>query len=298
MNENKIVVLRQKEEIDDPLTEFLRSGAKRLIAQAVEAEFEAFLSDHAEKMLPDGRQRVVRHGHDPVRQIQTGIGPVDVTKPKARDRGAASESERIRYASSIVPQWARRTKSIDALLPALYLRGVSAGDFQDVLAALLGKDAPNLSPSVISRLKGEWEDDYQRWQKRSLSARRYVYLWADGVYLQARMEPQAECMLVVIGATPEGKKELVGFQTGFRESAQSWKELLVDLKARGLALAPELAVGDGALGLPPVSGQRSRAKTFSAPRSDIRPTLPILSERAADDRRKCWAIKPPRKNIT
>lgn len=248
MTENKVVVLRQKEQFDDPLTEILRSGVKRLIAQAVEAEFEAFLSDHAEKMLPDGRQRVVRHGHDPVRRIQTGIGPVEVKKPKARDRGAVSESERIRYSSALLPQWARRTKSLDALLPALYLRGVSAGDFQDVLAALLGKDAPNLSPSVISRLKGEWEDEYQLWQKRTLAARRYVYLWADGVYLQARMEPQADCMLVVIGATPEGKKELVGFQTGFRESAQSWKELLTDLKARGLALAPELAVGDGALG--------------------------------------------------
>ena len=191
MNENKVVLLRHKEEIDDPLTEILRSGAKRLIAQAVEAEFEAFLSDHAEKMLPDGRRRVVRHGHDPVRQIQTGIGPVEVTKPKARDRSAASESERIRYSSAIVPQWARRTKSLDALLPALYLRGVSTGDFQDVLAALLGKDAPNLSPSVISRLKGEWEGEYQHWQKRSLSARRYVYLWADGVYLQARMRSSA-----------------------------------------------------------------------------------------------------------
>ena len=248
MTENKVVVLRQKEEIDDPLTEILRAGAKRLIAQAVEAEFEAFLEAHASQVLPDGRQRVVRHGHDPARLIQTGIGPVEVKKPKARDRDAAAKGARIRYSSTIVPQWARRTKSLDALLPALYLRGVSAGDFQEVLAALLGKDAPNLSPAVISRLKGEWEGEYQRWQKRDLSARRYVYLWADGVYLQARMEPQAECMLVVIGATPEGKKELVGFQTGVRESAQSWKELLVDLKARGLALAPELAVGDGALG--------------------------------------------------
>ena len=134
------------------------------------------------------------------------------------------------------------------LLLVLYLRGISAGDFQEVLTALLGKDAPNLSPSVIARLKGEWEDEYQRWQKRDLSARRYVYVWADGVYLQARMEPQAECMLVLIGATPEGKKELIGFQTGMRESAQSWKELLVDLKARGLSIAPEVAVGDGALG--------------------------------------------------
>ena len=169
-------------------------------------------------------------------------------KPKARDRGAPEAGERIRFASSILPKWARRTKSLDALLPVLYLRGISAGDFQEVLTALLGKDAPNLSPSVIARLKGEWEDEYQRWQKRDLSARRYVYVWADGVYLQARMEPQAECMLVLIGATPEGKKELIGFQTGMRESVQSWKELLVDLKARGLSVAPEVAVGDGALG--------------------------------------------------
>jgi putative transposase len=203
---------------------------------------------HADLELPDGRQRVVRHGHDPARPIQTGIGPVEVSKPKARDRGATRADERIRYSSSILPKWARRTKSLDVLLPALYLRGVSTGDFQDVLTALLGKDAPNLSPSVIGRLKSDWEDDYRRWQARDLSARRYVYVWADGVYLQARMEPQAECMLVVIGATPAGKKELLGFQVGMRESAQSWRELLADLKGRGLAIAPELATGDGALG--------------------------------------------------
>ena len=248
MSENNVVALRQKDEIDDPLTEILRSGAKRLIEQAVEAEFAAFLTSHGDLRLPDGRQRVVRHGYDPVRPIQTGIGPVEVEKPKARDRGASSAEERIRYASSILPKWARRTKSLDVLLPALYLRGISTGDFQEVLTALLGKDAPNLSPAVIARLKGEWEDEYKLWQKRDLSARRYVYVWADGVYLQARMEPQAECMLVLIGATPEGKKELLGFQTGMRESAQSWKELLVDLKARGLSIAPEIAVGDGALG--------------------------------------------------
>ena len=122
------------------------------------------------------------------------------------------------------------------------------GDFQEALAALLGKDAANLSPSVIARLRGEWEADFARWQRRDLPARRYVYVWADGVYLQARMEPQAECMLVLIGATPEGKKELLGFQVGMRESAQSWRELLVDLKTHGLAIAPELATGDGALG--------------------------------------------------
>ena len=209
---------------------------------------EPSLAAHEDKALPDGRQRVVRHGHELAREIQTGIGPVEVRKPKARDRGAAAGGERIRYSSAILPLWARRTKSLDALLPALYLHGVSAGDFQEVLAALLGENATNLSPSAISRLKEEWRDEYEGWRKRDLSARRYVYLWADGVYLQARMEPQAECMLVLIGATPEGRKELVGFHAGYRESAQSWRELLVDLKARGLALAPELAIGDGALG--------------------------------------------------
>src|SRR6202042_2183346 len=247
MTENRVFALRQKGAIDDPLTEILRTGARRLIAQAVEAEFETFLASTAELVLPDGRRRVVRHGHDRVRAIQTGIGPGEVQKPKARDRAAAS-GERIRFTPNILPNWARRTKSLDALLPVLYLRGISAGDFQEALAALLGKDAPNLSASVIARLKSEWEDEYRRWQKRDLSARHYVYVWADGVYLQARMEPQAECMLVLIGATPEGRKELLGLQTGMRESGQSWKELLVDLKARGLTIAPGIAVGDGALG--------------------------------------------------
>jgi transposase-like protein len=155
---------------------------------------------------------------------------------------------KIRFTSNILPKWARRSKSLDALLPVLYLRGVSTGDFPAALAALLGEDAPNLSPGVISRLTADWQEDYDRWQRRDLSARRYVYVWADGVYLQARMEPEAECILVIIGATPEGKKELLGFHVGVRESAQSWHELLVDLKARGLAAPPELAVGDGALG--------------------------------------------------
>jgi putative transposase len=180
--------------------------------------------------------------------VQTGIGPVPVRRVKVRDRGAPSASERVRFTSALLPPWARRTRSLDAVLPILYLRGVSMGDFQEALTALLGPQAPNLSPSVVARLRDEWQADYERWQRRDLSARHYVYLWADGVYLQARMEPQAECMLVLIGATPEGKKELVGFQVGVRESAQSWRELLVDLKARGLAIAPQLATGDGSLG--------------------------------------------------
>ena len=248
-SDSAVVSLRQPDEADDPLTAVLRSGARRLLAQAIEAEAEAFLATMKGVRLPDGRERLVRHGHGPERVVQTGIGPVAARRVKLRDRGAGADGgERIRLTSAILPRWARRTRSLDALLPVLYLRGVSTGDFGEALAALLGKDAPNLSPSAIARLRGEWEADHARWQRRDLSARRYVYVWADGVYLQARMEPQAECMLVLIGATPEGKKELVGFQVGLRESAQSWRELLVGLKGRGLAIAPELATGDGALG--------------------------------------------------
>jgi putative transposase len=247
-SDSTVVPLRQPDAVDDPLTAILRDGARRLLAQAVEAEAEAFLASMRDARLPDGRDRLVRHGHGPERVMQTGIGPVAVRRVKLRDRDAGESGERVRFTSAILPRWSRRTRSLDALLPILYLRGVSAGDFQEALAALLGKDAPNLSPSVVARLKSEWEAEYARWQRRELSARRYVYLWVDGVYLQARMEPQAECMLVVIGATPEGKKELLGFQVGVRESAQSWRELLIDLKARGLAIAPELATGDGALG--------------------------------------------------
>jgi putative transposase len=247
-SDSTVVSLRQPDTVDDPLTAVLRNGARRLLAQAIEAEADAFLAAMKSVQLPGGRDRLVRHGHGPERQVQTGIGPVAVQRVRLRDRGAGEAGERIRFTSAILPRWARRTPSLDALLPILYLRGVSMGDFQEALAALLGKDAPNLSPSVIARLRGEWEADYDRWQRRDLSARRYVYIWADGVYLQARMEPQADCMLVLIGATPEGKKELLGFQVGVRESAQSWRELLVDLKARGLSIAPEVATGDGALG--------------------------------------------------
>src|SRR6476660_4846412 len=249
MSRDSIVVpLRQPEVIDDPLSELAREGARRMLAQVLVAEADAFVAMCKDLKLPDGHDRIVRHGHGPDRTIQTGVGPVEVRRAKVRDRGDVGTQEKIRFTSSILPKWARRTKSLDALLPVLYLRGVSMGDFQEALAALLGKDAPNMSPAVIARLRDTWQADYARWQRRDLAARHYVYLWADGIYLQARMEPQAECMLVLIGATPEGRKELVGFQVGLRESAQSWRELLVDLKARGLAIAPELATGDGALG--------------------------------------------------
>ena len=246
--DSTVIRLRQPDAIDDPLSDLAREGARRMLAQALVAEADAFVALWKDVKLPDGRDRVVRHGHGPARAIQTGVGPVAVRRAKVRDRGKVGAAEKIRFTSSILPKWARRTKSLDALLPILYLRGISTGDFQEALAALLGKEAPNLSPAVITRLTAAWLPDYEAWQKRNLSARRYVYVWADGVYLQARMEADAECMLVLIGATPEGKKELVGFQTGVRESAQSWRELLIDIKQRGLEIAPDLAVGDGALG--------------------------------------------------
>ena len=248
-DDTTITPLHQPGSVADPLTEIARDGARRMLAAALRAEADAFVEQYAEEALPDGRQRVVRHGYGPERSIQTGIGALDVRRPKVRDRATDMPAERkVRFTSNILPKWARRSKSLDALLPVLYLRGISTGDFQEALSALLGADAPNLSPGVISRLTGDWQQEYDRWQRRDLSARRYVYIWADGVYLQARMEPQAECILVILGATPEGKKELVGFHVGMRESAQSWRELLVDIKARGLKVPPEIAVGDGAMG--------------------------------------------------
>jgi transposase-like protein len=248
-DDTTITPLHQPGSVIDPLTEIARDGARQMLAAALRAEATSFVAQFSEERLPDGRQRVVRHGAGPERMIQTGIGPIPVQRQKVRDRATdAPDEQKIRFTSNILPKWARRSRSLDALLPVLYLRGISTGDFQEAFSAILGTDAPNLSPSVISRLTGEWQKEYDRWQRRDLSARRYVYIWADGIYLQARMEPQAECILVILGATPEGRKELVGFQVGLRESAQSWRELLVDIKARGLSVPPEIAVGDGAMG--------------------------------------------------
>ena len=189
--DSTVVQLRQPDAIDDPLTEVAREGARRMLATVLVAEADAFVALWKDVKLPDGRDRVVRHGHGPERAIQTGVGPVAVRRAKVRDRGKVSAAEKIRFTSSILPKWARRTRSLDALLPILYLRGISTGDFQEALSALLGKDAPNLSPAVITRLTAEWQTEYDAWQKRDLSARRYVYVWADGVYLQARMEANA-----------------------------------------------------------------------------------------------------------
>jgi putative transposase len=247
VTETNVFQLCQPGTFADPLTEVLRNGARALLSHAVEAEVAALLDCHADKVTDEGRQRVVRHGHLPEREIMTGVGPVAVRCPRVRDR-ASDDAERIRFSSAILPPYARRSKSLEVLIPILYLKGISTGDFEEALAALLGKDAGGLSASTIGRLKDAWSDEHVRWSKRDLSAKRYVYFWADGIHVQARLEDDAQCLLVIIGATPEGKKELVGLVDGVRESAQSWRELLLDLKRRGLAVAPELAVADGALG--------------------------------------------------
>jgi transposase-like protein len=247
VTETNVFPLSQPGSFIDPLTEVLRDGARALLAQAVEAEVATLLSRYAEETSNDGRQRLVRHGHLPEREIMTGIGPIAVRCPRVRDR-VGEGSERIRFSSAILPPYARRSKSLEVLIPILYLKGVSTGDFAEALVALLGKDAGGLSASTIGRLKEAWSEEHMRWSKRDLSAKRYVYFWVDGVHVQARLEHDAQCLLVIIGATPEGKKELVGLTDGVRESTRSWKELLLDLKRRGLSMGPELAIADGALG--------------------------------------------------
>ena len=249
MPNDTVIKLIQPGTFNDQLTDVLRNGARALLAQAVEAEVADFLGTHADLKTEDGHRRVVRHGHLPEREVMTGIGPVAVRQPRVRDREAAADDpERIHFTPAILPPYARRSKSLEMLIPILYLKGISTGDFEEALAALLGKDAPGLSASTIGRLKEVWVDEHKRWNERDLSAKRYVYVWADGIHLQARLEDDAQCILVIIGATPEGKKELIGFTDGTRESAHDWRTLLLDLKQRGLTIAPELAVADGALG--------------------------------------------------
>jgi transposase-like protein len=256
VSNDNVVKLIQPGAFEDSLTEIVREGARALLGQAIEAEVAEFLGKHADLRTAEGHRRVVRHGHLPAREVMTGIGPVSVRQPRVRDREvAADDAARIRFTPSILPPYVRRSKSIETLLPILYLKGISTGDFSDALAALLGKDAAGLSASTIGRLKDGWQDDHAAWLKRDLSARRYVYIWADGIYLEARLEDDKQCILMLIGATPEGQKELVGFTDGARESAHDWRELLLDLKRRGLDLRPELVIADGALGFWKAAGE-------------------------------------------
>ena len=232
--------------VDDALTEVLRQGAQELLRVAVEAEVGELLEHYAEERDSAGRQRLVRNGHLPERSIQTGIGDVPVRVPRVRDRGETEEP--IRFESKLVPRYLRKSKSIEELLPLLYLRGISTGDFGEALSALLGPNAKGLSASTISRLKKDWLQEFESWSKRDLGRQQIVYLWADGIYCNVRFDDARLCLLVLIGADETGKKRLLAVQEGYRESEQSWREILMDLKHRGVAVSPKLAVADGALG--------------------------------------------------
>jgi transposase-like protein len=230
----------------DLLTDLLRQGAKQLLAQAVQAEVAAYLEARSHLRDEAGRQQVVRNGSLPQRTILTGIGPVDVKQPRVQDRRPPEQREK--FTSAILPPYLRKTRSIEELTPWLYLKGVSTGDFAEALAALLGPDAKGLSAPTVTRLKAVWQQEHEAWGRRSLAGKHYVYVWADGVHFNIRLEEDRQCILVLLGATADGKKELIALGDGYRESEQSWKALLLDCQARGLTVAPTLAVGDGALG--------------------------------------------------
>ena len=265
MTDSTLRALSQPEpQVTDPLHELLRQGARDLIAKAVEAELATFLSQYADHRLDDGRQAVVRNGYLPERTVQTGIGDVSVQVPKVRDRSSGG----ARFNSSLLPPYLKRARSIEELIPWLYLKGISTGDYQEALAALLGDQAKGLSANTVSRLKKQWEDEHTEWRQRDLADRRYVYWWADGIYSNVRLDDRL-CLLVIIGVTEQGRKELVAVEDGFRESAASWETVLTSLRARGLTTPPKLAVGDGAMG-------------FWAALSKIYP---------ATDHQRCWVHK-------
>ena len=232
----------------DAITEVLRRGARKLLAAALDSEVETFLTAFADVRDEHGRRAVVRNGHLPDREVQTGIGTVAVKQPRVRVRRPADGSELPSFTSKILPPYLRRSRSIEELIPWLYLKGISTNDYQEALAALLGADAPGLSPTTIVRLKKAWEDEYGDWRTRSLAGKPYVYLWTDGIYFNVRLEESRACILVLIGATEDGTKELLAVHDGVRESELSWREVLLDLKGRGMKVAPKIATGDGALG--------------------------------------------------
>jgi transposase-like protein len=230
-----------------PLDEVVRHGAQRLLQEAVEVEVELFCERYQYLMDDQGHRQVVRNGHRPLRRIITGAGPIDVATPRVDDRVLVRQGE-PRFTSQLVPPYLRRTKNIEELLPVLYLKGISTGDFTEALQAILGRDVIGLSAETIVRLKQVWQREYETWRSRDLSTSRYVYWWVDGIYFNVRLDTDRQCLLVIIGARPDGTKELVALDDGFRESADSWRSLLRELKQRGLTEGPAVATGDGALG--------------------------------------------------
>lgn len=291
MSKDNVLALRNPGiagEVSDILTQVLRDGAQQMLARAIEAEVAEFLERHRFDMDQAGRARMVRNGYMPERTIQTGLGGVGIKAPRVRDRAS-----RIRFTSAILPPYLRRTKTIEELLPWLYLKGISTGDFSEALASLLGRDAPGLAAATISRLKAVWQNEHAQWERRDLTNKQYVYWWVDGIHFGVRLEEANQCILVIIGATAEGKKELVVLADGFRESESSWKEVLLDLKRRGLTIDPKLAVGDGALGfwkaLPQVFGKTHVQRCWVHKTVNVLNKLPKhLQPKAKSDLQQIW----------
>lgn len=232
----------------DALAEILRVGAQQLLAKAVEAEVAAYVDEHKDKLDDDGHRLVVRNGHHRSREIHSGVGTLEVQQPRVNDKRVDVDGTRFRFTSKILPPYLRRTRSLEEFIPWLYLKGISTNDFSECLQHLTGNSMASLSTTTVVRLKEAWSKECQEWSRRSLAGKRYAYMWVDGVHFNIRLEEDRQCILVVMGATHDGTKELVAIADGYRESAQDWKEILIDLKSRGLEHAPELAIGDGALG--------------------------------------------------
>ena len=230
---------------DMSLDAILKEGARKLLQVAIENEIDEHLEKFRSLRDSEGKQLVTRNGHMPEREIQTGVGPVKVKRPRIDDRALSDEE---RFASIILPPYIRRAPSIDALVPLLYLKGVSTNDFPTALSAILGPEAKGLSSSTVVRLKSIWEENYRKWSNRSLENKQYVYFWVDGIHFNVRLDDERICILVVIGADAEGNKELIAVSDGYRESKIAWKELLLDLRRRNLSIDPKLVIGDGALG--------------------------------------------------
>jgi transposase-like protein len=247
----------------DALSDILKEGAQRMLAHAIEAEVANWIDGHADRIDERGRRQVVRNGYLPERTIVTGLGEISVRQPRVHDRRAAGEREK--FTSKILPPYLRKARNIEELIPFLYLKGISTSDFNEALSALLGPDCPGLSATTVTRLKAVWEQEYDEWSKRSLEGKEYVYIWADGIHTNIRLEEDRQCILVLMGATRDGKKELIAMTDGHRESAESWRELLLDVKRRGLSVEPKLAIGDGALGF-----WKALAETFPNTREQRR----------------------------
>jgi transposase-like protein len=248
--ERSTIGFSESENRRSPLDALVREGARKMLQAALEGEVQEFLEEHSSRVDEQGRRQVVRNGYLPPREIVTGAGPLEISQPRVRDKSAAA-SERVRFSSSILPPYLRKSKSMKELIPWLYLKGISTGDFSEALQSLIGPNVSGFSANVVVRLKEQWGQEYDTWSKRDLAGKHYVYIWADGIYANIRLEDEAnsrQCLLVLMGATAEGEKELIAVIDGYRESKQSWMELLLDLKHRGLTIDPKLAIGDGALG--------------------------------------------------